>query len=213
MPHTYGYGVEEDRAEIATVQAVFETPIGFFDASNEYGKGESERRHRHRRSSGQRRTARRVRAGHQGRPRRPGLLGHACAQVVRGELRAARRWSDWTCSTCTTRSGSRSRRSPPPAGRSRACDSSRRRGWPPRSASPAVTSRRWNDTSTSDVFDVLLNHNRFTLLDQSASPLITKVVELGMTYLNAAPYASGLLAKPLEQKPRGTSTASPTPRW
>jgi D-threo-aldose 1-dehydrogenase len=51
-------------------------------------------------------------------------------------------------------------------------------------------------------FDVLLNHNRFTLLDQSASALMTKAVELGMTYLNAAPYASGLLAKPLEHAPR-----------
>ena len=57
------------------------------------------------------------------------------------------------------------------------------------------------------VFDVLLNHNRFTLLDQSASPLITKAVEIGMTYLNAAPYASGLLAKPLGTL-RDTSTAS-----
>ena len=52
------------------------------------------------------------------------------------------------------------------------------------------------------VFDVLLNHNRFTLLDQSASPLMTKAVDMGMTYLNAAPYASGLLAELLEHAPR-----------
>jgi len=48
------------------------------------------------------------------------------------------------------------------------------------------------DTS---VFDVVLTHNRFTLLDRSADGLIARASSLGMGVLNAAPYGGGLLAK------------------
>lgn len=47
------------------------------------------------------------------------------------------------------------------------------------------------------VFDILLNHSRFTLLDRSADALIDHAVAAGVTFFNAAPYASGMLAKPL----------------
>ena len=46
------------------------------------------------------------------------------------------------------------------------------------------------------VFDVVLNHNRYTLLDRSADPFIDEVLATGAAFVNAAPYASGLLAKP-----------------
>jgi D-threo-aldose 1-dehydrogenase len=52
------------------------------------------------------------------------------------------------------------------------------------------------------VFDVLLNHNQFTLLDQSADPLIEHAIAAGVAFVNAAPYASGVLAKPMEERPR-----------
>ena len=48
------------------------------------------------------------------------------------------------------------------------------------------------DTS---VFDVVLTHNRFTLLDRSADDLISRATSLGMGVLNAAPYGGGMLAK------------------
>jgi D-threo-aldose 1-dehydrogenase len=44
-------------------------------------------------------------------------------------------------------------------------------------------------------FDALMNHNRWNLLNQSADRLLTKSHELGITIMNAAPYASGVLAK------------------
>lgn len=44
-------------------------------------------------------------------------------------------------------------------------------------------------------FDVLLNHNRFTLLNRSASDLFDLANEMGIAVLNAAPYAGGILAK------------------
>ena len=45
------------------------------------------------------------------------------------------------------------------------------------------------------VFDVLLIHNQFTLIDQSAGALFDTAVELGVAVLNAAPYGGGMLAK------------------
>ena len=44
-------------------------------------------------------------------------------------------------------------------------------------------------------FDAVLSHNRFTLVDRSATELFTKAQERGMTVFNAAPFGSGLLAK------------------
>lgn len=51
------------------------------------------------------------------------------------------------------------------------------------------------------VFDVLLNHNRYTLLDRSADSLIDHAVESGVAFVNAAPYASGILARPAAARP------------
>src|SRR4051794_6934532 len=43
-------------------------------------------------------------------------------------------------------------------------------------------------------FDVVLTHNRFNLIDQSAEPLLAEASELGVAVLNAAPFGGGLLA-------------------
>ena len=43
-------------------------------------------------------------------------------------------------------------------------------------------------------FDVVLTHNRFTLIDQSAEPLLAEATELGVAVLNAAPFGGGILA-------------------
>ena len=43
MPDTYGYSVGEDRAR-ATLDAIFDGPIAFLDTSRNYGMGESEKR-------------------------------------------------------------------------------------------------------------------------------------------------------------------------
>lgn len=46
-----------------------------------------------------------------------------------------------------------------------------------------------------DVFDVVLSHNRYTLVDSSADPLIDDAVERGMAFVNAAPYGGGMLVR------------------
>jgi D-threo-aldose 1-dehydrogenase len=45
------------------------------------------------------------------------------------------------------------------------------------------------------VFEALLTHNRFTLLDRSATSLIDECSELKVAVLNAAPFGGGLLAR------------------
>ena len=51
------------------------------------------------------------------------------------------------------------------------------------------------DYLNTDVFDVLLSHNKYTLLDRSAEPLMDACVHKGVAFLNAAPYGGGLLAR------------------
>jgi len=47
-----------------------------------------------------------------------------------------------------------------------------------------------------DVFELLLTHNRWTLVDRSAGPLIAAAAERGMGVINAAVHGGGILAKP-----------------
>ncbi len=44
-------------------------------------------------------------------------------------------------------------------------------------------------------FDAILTHNRFTLVNRNAEPMIDACVARGIAVINAAPYASGVLAK------------------
>lgn len=51
-------------------------------------------------------------------------------------------------------------------------------------------------------FDALITHNRFTLVNRNALPLIELARERGTAVLNAAPYAGGVLAKGTAAHPR-----------
>lgn len=53
----------------------------------------------------------------------------------------------------------------------------------------------------TDVFDVVLSHNRYTLVDQSADPLILACHERGVGFVNAAPFGGGMLVKGPEKQP------------
>src|ERR671912_2506461 len=45
------------------------------------------------------------------------------------------------------------------------------------------------------IFEAAITHNRYTLLNRTAIPLLDRAAELSVTVLNAAPYGSGILAK------------------
>lgn len=52
------------------------------------------------------------------------------------------------------------------------------------------------------VFQVALTHNRWTLLDRSAGPLLDDCAAAAVAVLNAAPFGGGILAKGPAQSPR-----------
>jgi D-threo-aldose 1-dehydrogenase len=52
------------------------------------------------------------------------------------------------------------------------------------------------------MFEAVITHNRYTLLNRSAEPLIDLAFRQGLAVVNAAPYGSGLLAKGPDAYPR-----------
>jgi D-threo-aldose 1-dehydrogenase len=51
-------------------------------------------------------------------------------------------------------------------------------------------------------FEAVITHNRYTLLNRSAEPLLQLAAEKGLGVINAAPYGSGILAKGPDAYPR-----------
>jgi D-threo-aldose 1-dehydrogenase len=47
----------------------------------------------------------------------------------------------------------------------------------------------------TDIFEAVITHNRYTLVNRTADPLFDVAAEHGVATLNAAPYGSGILAK------------------
>jgi D-threo-aldose 1-dehydrogenase len=47
----------------------------------------------------------------------------------------------------------------------------------------------------TDLFDAVITHNRYTLVNRTAEPLLDVAAQRGVAALNAAPYGSGILAK------------------
>lgn len=58
-------------------------------------------------------------------------------------------------------------------------------------------------------FEAVITHNRYTLLNQSAEPLIEHATRRGVAVLNAAPYGSGVLAKGPSAYPRYAYSNAP----
>ncbi|MCX2750073.1 aldo/keto reductase [Arthrobacter sp. MI7-26] len=54
----------------------------------------------------------------------------------------------------------------------------------------------------TDIFDVVLTHNRYSLLDRSADWLLDLAAHRGMGVVNAAPYGGGMLARGPQDQPK-----------
>ena len=57
-------------------------------------------------------------------------------------------------------------------------------------------------------FDAVLSHNRFTLVDRSAGPLMDDACQRGVAFVNGAPYGGGMLAENPTSSP-STPTGRP----
>ena len=195
MEKLYGYAVDEERA-VATVLAAFESSINFIDTSNGYGEdGTAERRigEAIRRAGG---LPRRSCSPRRSIPTRTPVTSPATESGPPSRSR----WSDsgstgCRCCTCTTRSGSRSTEGTAPGGPVEALVDLRDRGLVEHlgvAGGPVGLLQRYVDTGE---FEVVLSHNRYTLLDRSAEPLFRSAADPGFGVLNAAPYGGGMLLK------------------
>ncbi len=194
MPETFEYGVDEDRA-FQTLEAVFESPINFLDTAASYGDGESERR------------IGAVLKGRGGPPDGVVLATKADRDLQTGEF-----------------SGEQMRRSVERSLRLLGLDrlqlvylhdpehESFERLMAPGGAvevlrdlkdegviehlgvagGPIEMEIRYVETG---LFEAVITHNRYTLLNRSAEPLLDLAADRGVALLNAAPYGSGILAK------------------
>ena len=64
---------------------------------------------------------------------------------------------------------------------------------------PVELMRRFVGTG---VFEAVINHNRWTLVNREADPLIDDAVERGIAFVNGAPYGGGMLVKGPDAQPR-----------
>ena len=201
MPRIFNYSVPEERAS-ATIRAALAGPLNYLDTSNNYGGGESERR--------------------------VGLVLRELGGVPEGAIVQTKVDRDPQTGSF---SAERMRRSVAeslerlgldrlgivylhdpengsyeeitgPGGAVEELLAMQREGLIAHlgvAGGPVDLMMRYVETG---VFAAVLNHNRYTLLDQSAEPLIALAAERGIAMLNAAPYGGGLLVKGPERFPR-----------
>lgn len=201
FPAQYGYDVAADQA-IATLRAVFDSPFNFIDTSNEYGRGgDSERR-----------------------------IGQAMAErggLPRGFVLATK--VDPLVGSVDF-SGERVRRSVAESLERLGLDRleivylhdpekiSFEAGMAADGPVRALVKLRDDGVIThlgvaggpidlmlryfaTDLFQVAISHNRYTLVDQSAEPLIADAKRRGIGFVNAAPFGGGMLVKGPDRQP------------
>ena len=201
MPSHYGYSVEPARA-VATVLAALDSPINFLDTSNEYGGGEGERL-----------IGEAVRA-------RGGLpAGFVLATKVDPDPRTGD-FSGGRVRASVEESLERLGLDHIPllhlhdperisfedamaaGGAVQALVQLRDEGIVDSigvAGGPIDLLTRYIST---DIFDAVLTHNRYTLLDRSAESLLDAATIRGIGVLNAAPYGAGMLVKGPDVRPR-----------
>jgi D-threo-aldose 1-dehydrogenase len=202
MPGLYGYEVAADRAE-STILATFGGPFNFMDTSNNYGGGSAERR------------IGRALAAAGGLP--PGF-------VLATKVDADPGTGDF--------SGERVKRSVEeslerlgldriklmylhdpenhltfaeamaPGGPVQALTALRDQGVLGHVGVAGGPVRLMKDFIATGHFGAVLSHNRFTLVDRSAGPLMDDARQRGVAFVNGAPYGGGILAKGPGVQPR-----------
>jgi D-threo-aldose 1-dehydrogenase len=194
MPETFEYGVDEDRA-FQTLEAVFESPVNFLDTAASYGDGESERRIGEvlKRKGGLPEDV--VLATKADRDLRTGDFSGD--QMRRSVERSLKLLGLDRLQLCYLHDPEHERfeHMMAPGGPVEVLRDLRDEGVIEHlgvAGGPIDMEIRYVETG---LFEAVITHNRYTLVDRSAEPLLDVAAERGVALLNAAPYGSGILAK------------------
>ncbi len=194
MPETFTFSVSEEQA-LATLRSAFRSPINFLDTAASYGDGESERR--------------------------IGLVLQELGGIPAGYVLATKADRDLQTGDY---SGDQIKRSVERSLRLLGLDrlpivylhdpehTSFENAMAP--GGPVDVLLRFRDQGMighvgvaggpinlmlryveTDAFEAVITHNRYTLLNRTAEPLLELAARKGLAVLNAAPYGSGMLAK------------------
>lgn len=202
MPDTYGYSVGEERA-LATINAILDQPDGFIDTSRNYGLGRSE-----------------ALIGRVVRERGGWPQGRILStkldrdmESLRFDAAQARRSLEQSLAALGVDSVDILHLHDPEyasdlrdvTGRGGALDALMRMKEEGLACAVGLAAGRvdimmpilrdWD-------FDALITHSRFTLVNRNAEPMLELAAARGIAVFNAAPYASGALAKGAASQPR-----------
>ena len=210
MPQNFGYEVSADRA-YTTVNAIFDSPINFLDTSNSYGHGESEKR------------IGAVIKERGGLPAGFVLATKADRDPQTGEFSAARvqRSAEESLERLGLERFTLFYLHDPenvsftdavaPGGAVEGMVKLRESGLALHLGVAGGPVGLMADFLSLGVFEVLLTHNRFTLVDRSADELLSVATNQGVGVVNAAPFGGGILARGVSYTRRyAYQPASPT---
>ncbi len=192
LPNTYGYTVDEERA-MATLRAIFDGPVNFLDTSRNYGMGCSEARIG---------LAIRERGGLPEGFVLSTKLDRDMETLVFDAARARRSLEESLDTLGLNRVQLLHLHDPEHAASLEGIDAALRELFRMREegfAEAVGLAAGRVDIMTPLLkdwdFDALITHNRYTLTNRNGEEMIDLAVERGIAVINAAPYASGILAK------------------
>jgi D-threo-aldose 1-dehydrogenase len=201
FPAQYGYEVSDERAA-ATLCRVFKGPINFIDTSNEYGGGESERR------------IGRVLKDLGGIPPGfvlatkvdplPGTRDFSGARVLASVIESLERLGLDQLQVVYLHDPEKITfaEATAPGGAVETLVKLREAGLIQHLGVAGGPIDLMLQYLATGVFETIISHNRYTLVDQSAEPLLDEAAQRGVAFVNAAPYGGGMLVKGPDQVPK-----------
>ncbi len=202
MPDTYGYDVSEERAH-ATIRAIFDGPVNCLDTSNNYGFGRSEARvgavirERGGLPEGfaiSTKLDRDMETRHLTASRARQSLEQSLERLAVDKVQILHLHDPEHCADLDEITGK--------GGALEELVKMKEEGLADAiGLAMGSTDLMFEILKQGWPFDAMINHNRYTALNRNADDMYTWAHEHGIAIINAAPYASGVLAKGSAEMP------------